>query len=167
MDAVLHEDASETSFRLTWKASRNGGCSKAVPSATEAAPAAGRRRGNTRATPSDLDCPIHGGGTLSGLSKLAGTSRIPQIPGRIMRCRHVCPVRTFFEARAYKVNGRQVRKTLRVSGLSMCVIYRIIRIWIVLMSTERPATLILPGGQHRITAWMVHLHTSSVFLQVG
>ena len=53
MDAILQADASETSFRLKWKASRNGGRSIAVPSATVAALAAGRRRGN--AMPSDLD----------------------------------------------------------------------------------------------------------------
>lgn len=82
MDAVLQEDASETSFRLKWKASRNGGRSIAVPSATEAALAAGRRRGNTRATPSDLDY----------VTDLIAMGELGKEDGEVLRylMRHLC-----------------------------------------------------------------------------
>ena len=45
MDQVLQENSTETSLRLKWKASRIGGRTIAIPSATTAALAASRRRG--------------------------------------------------------------------------------------------------------------------------
>ena len=54
MNQVLQEDTTATAFKLKWKASRNGGRTIAVPSATAAALAASRRQGNANASSADL-----------------------------------------------------------------------------------------------------------------